>query len=254
MENRRSRPVLKPWPLGWKAKVGILMPSQDTGYSTYEYRILFPEGVVPLETRLKGGRLTKEAMIKMRADAVHGAEILAVSEVDAISYIGTAACYVWGVEGDKALIREIEEKTGIKTTTGGTAVVEAFEALKIKKILLYSPYNEELAAISVKFLEDQGLTVADQFHLNIEDNTAIRRISPLEIYSSIMKQHRRCPEADGIFISGGCLRTLEIIATLEEDTGLPLVTTTPANVWKLLQLTGVKDPIYGFGKLLEIPR
>ena len=70
----------------------------------------------------------------------------------------------------------------------------------------------------------------------------------------MMEQHKRCPDADGIFISGGCLRTLEIIAMLEEDTGLPLVTTTPANVWKLLQLVGVEDPVYGFGKLLEMPR
>jgi maleate isomerase len=254
MENTRSRPVLKPWPLDWKAKVGILMPSHDTGYSTYEYQILFPEGVVPLQTRLKGGRLTKEAMMRMRADAVYGAEILAVAEVAAISYIGTAACYVWGVEGDKALIREIEEKTGVKATTGGTAVVEAFAALGIKKMLLYSPYNEELSAMTIKFLEDQGLAVAAQTHLNLEDMTAIKRISPLEIYSSIMKLHKRCPDADGIFISGGCLRTLDIIAMLEEDTGLPLVTTTPANVWKLLQLAEVKDPVFGFGKLLELPR
>ncbi len=254
MESRRNRPVLKPWPLGWKAKVGILMPSHDTGYSTYEYQILFPEGVMPLQTRLKGGRLTKEAMMGMRADAVYGAEILAVAEVDAISYVGTAACYVWGVEGDKALIREIEEKTGIKATTGGTAVIDAFTALGIKKILLYSPYNEELAVITVKFLQDRGVTVADQTHLNLENMADANRVSPLEIYSGIMKMHKHRPDADGIFISGGCLRTLEVIAMLEEDTGLPVVTTTPANVWKLLQLAGVKDQIQGFGKLLEMPR
>lgn len=48
MESRGGRPILKPWPLDWRAKIGLLIPSQEDGYSTYEYQVLFPEGVVPL--------------------------------------------------------------------------------------------------------------------------------------------------------------------------------------------------------------
>jgi len=46
---------LKPYPLGWKAKIGILIPAVDTGYCSYEFRVLCPEGVVTLETRVKMG-------------------------------------------------------------------------------------------------------------------------------------------------------------------------------------------------------
>jgi len=254
MEGGTNRPILKPWPLGWKAKIGILMPSHDTGYASYEYQTLCPEGVVVLETRVMGGKLTMEHLSRMRADAVYAAEVLAVAGVDAMSYIGTAASFIWGVEGDKELIREIKEKTGIKATTGATAVSEALKVLGIKKMILYAPTIEEITAKSITYLEDLGFIVADHQSLGLENLIDIFRISPLETYGGIMKLYNRCPDVDGILLSGGCLRTLEIIDMLEKDTGLPMVLTTPANVWKMLQLAGVKEPVYGFGKLLEMPR
>jgi len=230
------------------------MPSHDTGYSTYEYQTLCPEGVIPLETRVMGGRLTMEHLMRMRDDAVHGAEILAVAGVNAISYIGTAACFVWGSEGDKALIREIEEKTGIRATTGASAVTAALKCLGVKKLSIYAPTVKEITQKSVAYLEEQGLEVAGHESLGLESLLDVHRISPLETYAGVMKLHARCPDVDGIFLSGGCLRALEIIAMLEKDTGVPLVLTTPANVWRMLQLAGVKEPVTGFGKLLKMPR
>jgi len=42
MIDDKDRPVLKPWPLGWRAKVGILMPSHDEGYAVYELSNALP--------------------------------------------------------------------------------------------------------------------------------------------------------------------------------------------------------------------
>jgi len=62
------------------------------------------------------------------------------------------------------------------------------------------------------------------------------------------------PDVDGIFVTGGCFRILESLDALEKDMGKPVVMTTAANMWRCLQLVGVKDPICGFGQLLEKPR
>ena len=254
MESRGKRPILKPWPLDWRAKIGLLIPSQEDGYSTYEYSVLFPDGVVPLQTRLMGGKLTPENMMKMRDDTVHGAEMLAVAGVDVICYVPTAASFIWGLEGDSALIKEIEEKTGIKTITGASSATEALKSLDIKRMILYSPTLEEITTKTIKYLEDQGFTVADHQSLGMEYFRDINRIPPLETYGRVMTLYKRCPDVDGIFLCGACLRTLEIIDTLEKDTGLPAVYTKTANVWNCLRLAGVNVPIYGFGKLLEMPR
>jgi len=254
MENCMNNKALKPYPLGWKAKIGILLPSQDTGYGSYEFRVLCPDGVVTLETRVMGGRLTVETLKGMRADAVHGAELLATAAPDVICYIATAACFVLGVEGEKALVKEIQDKTGIKATSGGSSVTEALRFLGVKRMSMYVPTNEEVTMKSVKYFKDQGFEVCDYEYLGEESEVNINRMSPWEVYGNVMKLYRRCPEVEGIFLTGGCFRTLEMLEVLEKDTGVPVVVTTPANMWRCLQLVGVKDPIYGFGQLLEKAR
>jgi maleate cis-trans isomerase len=190
----------------------------------------------------------------MREDALHGAELLATAAPDVICYIATAACFVLGVAGEKALLKAMEDKTGIKAASGGSSVTEAFKFLGVKKMSMYVPTNAEITAKSTKYFEDQGLEVCACESLGQESLPNINRISPWEIYGDVIRLYRRCPEVDGIFVTGGCFRMLEILETLEKDTGVPIVTTTPANMWRCLQLVGVKDPIYGFGQLLQKPR
>jgi maleate cis-trans isomerase len=254
METLTPDKNLKPWPLGWKAKIGILLPAHDTGYGSYEFQVLCPDGVVILETRVTGRRLTLEELKKMRQDALHGAELLAEAEPDVICYIGTAACFVLGVEGEKALVKEIYDKTGIRATSGASAVAEAFRFLGVKRMSMYVPTNEEITKMSVKYFEDQGLEVKDCLSLGEESIANINRISPWEHYGNVMKLYRRSPDVDGIFVTGGCFRVLEVLKNIEKDTGKPVVMTTVANMWRCLQLVGVKDLVYGFGQLLEKTR
>jgi maleate isomerase len=201
-----------------------------------------------------GSRLTLEELNKMRQDAVHGAELLAVAEPDVICYIATAACFVLGVEGEKALVKEIQDKTKIQATSGASAVAEAFRFLGVKRMSMYVPTNEEITQMSVKYFEDQGLKVKDCLSLGEESIANINRISPWEHYGNVMKLYRRSPDVDGIFVTGGCFRVLEVLETLEKETGKPVVMTTVANMWRCLQLVGVKDLVCGYGQLLEKPR
>jgi maleate isomerase len=254
MEANVPKMILKPWPLGWKAKIAILLPAHDTGYGSYEFQVLCPEGVVTLETRVMGGNLTTDELKKMRADALHGAELLACAGPVVICYIGTAACFVLGVEGEKALMNEIEDRTGIKAAAGGDSVARGFKALGVKRISLYVPTNAEITKMSVKYFEDQGLEVKDCLSLGEESIANINRISPWEHYGNMMKVYKRCPDVEGIFVTGGCQRVLEMLETVEKDTGIPFVMTTAANMWRCLQLAGVKDPVHGFGQLLEKAR
>jgi maleate isomerase len=254
MVNSEHRRVLKPYPLGWKAKIGILIPAVDTGYCSYEFRVLCPEGVVTLETRVKMGSLTLEMLLKMREDAVYGAKLLAVAGPDVITYEATAAGFVLGVEGDATLIREIEEATGIRATTGASSVAASMEALGIKKVSVYAATPEEVTQYTVRYLTDKGFDVRRHESLSFGHASEGFRMSPWELYSEIVKFYRRCPDVEAIFIAGGCFRTLEMLATIEKDLGLPVVTTVPANMWHCLKLAGVKDLVHGFGQLLEKPR
>ncbi len=245
---------LDPWYVGWRAKIGMILPSVSEGIASYEYRAIFPEGVIPLETRVMCRKITLEELKKGRAEVLYAAEMLATARCDVISYVATAATYVWGADGDAAVIREIQEKTGIKATTGASSVSDAIKFMGIKKIVLYTPYGEEVMKMGIKLFEDRGIKVAGSFATGYTDTFDIYRVPPWEAYRGIMKLYREHPEVDGIFLSGGGLRALPIIEIVERDAGVPVITTTVANAFRTLQLANIKESIYGFGKLLAMPR
>jgi maleate cis-trans isomerase len=255
MEERFvTNKTMKTWPLGWKAKIGIILPSTNTGYYSYELRVISPEGVVTLETRVMGGKLTIETLRRMREDVVYAAKLLAVGAPSVITYEATAAGFILGVDGEKALIKEIQDTTGIRATTGSESVTESLRFLGIKKMILYAATPEEITLKSLQYFESLGLEVPVHESFGGQIGSEINGVSPWETYSNVMRLYRKYPDADGIFISGGGLRTLEMIETLEKDSGLPVVSTVVANMWHCLKLSGVNDLVRGFGQLLERDR
>ena len=144
---------------GLEGQIGVLIPAVDTGYCSYEFRVLCPEGVVTLETRVKMGALTLEMLRKMREDAVYAATLLAAAGPDVITYEATAAGFVLGVKGEATLVREIEEATGIRATTGAASVAASLEALGIKKVSVYAATPEEVTQYTVRHLTDKGFDV-----------------------------------------------------------------------------------------------
>jgi maleate isomerase len=253
-EISTSKKSLKPWPLGWKAKIGVIIPAVDNGYCSYEFRVLCPEGVVTLDTRAMMGQITIENLQKMRQDVVYCAKLLAAAKPDVITYEATAAGFILGPDGDKESIKEMQDATGIPATTGSDSVTESLRFLGIKKMILYAATPEAITMKSIEYFHKLGFEVCAHESLGANFGHDVSRVSPWEIYRSAMTLLKKCPDVDGIFLSGGAFRTLEMIETLEKDSELPVVTTVPANMFHCLKMIGINDPIYGFGQLLEKSR
>jgi len=254
MVNVENKLQLKPYPIGWKAKLGFLIPSHDSGYGSYEFQVMSPDGVVPLETRVMVRKVAKDELERAADDALVGAEMLATAHVDILDYIATATCFVLGVKGEADLVKKMQAKTGIQSTAGGQSVVAALEFVGAKKILTYTPYNREVEDISRHYFEDSGFEIVGARNLQFEDPSNINRVSPYEILADIVKLHKQNPGADGVFVVGGCFRTLEIVDELEKAIDIPVVGTQQANMWHCLQMCEVPDLLPGFGRLLDTPR
>jgi maleate cis-trans isomerase len=56
--------------------------------------------------------------------------------------------------------------------------------------------------------------------------------------------------ADAIYMLGSGWRTLDIIATLEQDLQVPVVHPVTARVWEMQKRLRVREPRQGFGHLL----
>ena len=59
------------------------------------------------------------------------------------------------------------------------------------------------------------------------------------------------PAADGLWITGALMPSVAVVETLEQDLGVPVVSSMQAMAWRSLRLAGVDDKIPGFGRLLR---
>lgn len=245
---------LKPYPLGKRAIFGMITPSHDGGYGSYEFDVMSPQGVVTLTSRALVKNLNVDVLKRASRDAVAEAEKLATAQASVINYIATATCFVLGHDGEDYLVRQMQEKTGIPCTSGGNAVCDALRFAGAKKIISFTPYSPELSQICRDYFVKAGFEVLGENNMNFLQNVDVAAVDPLEILAHIVQLRESYPDAEAVFCVGGCFRTVGILEDLERIIGIPVIGTQQANMWKCLQMTGIGDRMPQFGWLLGADR
>ena len=235
---------------GWKARLGLVTPSK--GWTVeHEWPRMLPRGVSYLVARIPLNATTPEELLKMGEHAIEGAKLLASASVDLICYGCTVETVLQGIEYDKRLTEDLQKATGIPAKTMAGAVVEALRELKVHKLAIVTPYIEEINKCEKTFMESIGFEVVYEKGLGISEPIEIGKISPAAVYRMGREGLSKAPQADLLFISCGNLRSIEILSTLEKDTGKWVISSNQALLWSALRMVGVNEPIYGFGSLLE---
>jgi maleate cis-trans isomerase len=60
--------------------------------------------------------------------------------------------------------------------------------------------------------------------------------------------------AQAVFLSGVGMPTLDVLQPLEDELGLPVLSSASAMMWNALRIAGVSTPVTGFGRLLSQDR
>lgn len=137
-----------------------------------------------------------------------------------------------------------------RPTTLITGVIRALRALQARRIVVATPYLDEINVLEQRYLQKRGFEVLDIQGMNIVKDTDMVRVTPdfiMEYAKSIDR-----PDANAIFVSCGALRTLDIIDDLEREVGKPVIASNQAMLWDVLRLAGVEDKIEGYGSLLQM--
>ncbi|MEM4833316.1 MAG: maleate cis-trans isomerase, partial [Sulfolobales archaeon] len=114
-----------------------------------------------------------------------------------------------------------------------------------------TPYIEEINAREKAFLESVGFTVVRIRGLGVVKNTEIGRQPAWVAYRLAKEVVREAKSAvDGVFISCTNFRTLEVVGVLEEELGLPVVSSNTASMWLALRTAGIRDKL-NYGRLLR---
>ena len=235
---------------GWRAKIGRISPSPET-VGCEEWRRAMPEGVCLVETRTLLHDVTLEGLAETVKQVERAALELASAEVDVILQAGTAIAFFRGFGHDQELSRRITAATGIRATTSLTAVIEALRALGIKRPAIATSYLADIDARLAAVLHQSGFEVAAIRGMGLKRSIDMGKVMPDETYRLACEVARGAPDADGIFISCGNLRSFEAIERLETDTGMPVVTSNQAGLWQTLRMVGVGDRLSNLGRLLR---
>ncbi len=235
---------------GWGARIGRISPSPET-VGAEEWRRSMPEGVCLVETRTLVHDVTAEGLTEMVKQVERAAMELASAQVNLILQAGTAAAFFRGIGYDLALISRITSETGIPATTTLTAIIAALRELRIKSLAVATPYLPEMDAKLVEVLGLSGFNVVAIRGMGLRRSIDMGEVMPETTYRLAREAVRAAPDAEGILISCGNLRSFEIIEALEADTGLPVVTSNQAGLWQALRLAGIQGRLPGLGQLLR---
>jgi maleate cis-trans isomerase len=237
----------------WRAVIGVIDIASSTTILPEYYRVV-PAGVVPITARLvlPSGEATEAALLEMtESPAVEAAaEQLACARPAVIAFACTTGSLLKGPGWDKVLRDRIEARTGIPATTTSTAALAAFEALGVRRLGIATPYLDELNRRERDFFEALGYEVRGIRGLGIRDDVAIGAQTPETAYR--LAREVDGPDVECLFVSCTNFATLPVIAALEADTGKPVVTSNQATIWQSLRRAGVREPIRGVGRLLEM--
>jgi maleate isomerase len=241
--------------LSKRALIGMLTPSSNTVVEPYTQAMLhdlLPEVTAHFQRFVVTEiALSQSALSQFDNEMlIEAAEMLAHARVGAIAWNGTSSGWL-GFDADIELCRAITERTGIPATTSVLAINEALTLLGAKTIGLVTPYLDDVQARIVANYQGAGFQVVAERHFNDRGNFSFSEYDEPTIASHVLAVGEAKPDAIVIFCTN--LRGPAVVAEMEAATGLPVLDTVCAAVWKCLLLTGVDpDRVKGWGRQFRL--
>ena len=229
-------------------KLGFVLLATEQTVQDDMYRIC-PNHVGLHFTRVNNPDIiSNETLTAIAPDLTRAAStLLPDGSLDVITYACTSGSLVLGQDKVHGLLNK--GAPDAKASCIIAAVVRALRAVDAQKIVVATPYLDEVNTAEKVYLEEKGFEVLNIQGLNLEKDSDMVRVTPGFI--AHMASELDQADADAIFISCGALRSVEVIEVLEEKLNKPVITSNQAMAWDSLRLAGINTAIEGFGRLLS---
>jgi maleate isomerase len=160
---------------------------------------------------------------------------LLVVEPAAVAYGCTSGSFIGGLAGEAALVAAMVEAGAPTAVTTSGAIISAAHALGLKKVAVVTPYDEAVGAKLRAYLNEAGLKVTAHNDMGL---TGRIWTVPYEITAAVARRTAQ-GGGDAVFLSCTNLRTYDLIASLERELGIPVLTANQVTMWAVLAAAGV---------------
>ena len=237
---------------GWRAKIGLITPMSEN--AEHAFHIYAPDGVSFASMKLLFPGPTPEGLRILTSQLEETAAKYKDYNVDLLVFGCTSGSCIEGYGFDQECIRRMERASGKPALTTSTAVLEALKALDTKKIAVLTPYPDDTNEAEKKFLEDNGFEVTNIVGMDMsqfnDDGLGFENAGEAFLYQSA--KNVDLAGADVFFLSCMGLSTMEVIAALEGDLGVPVITSHQATLWSALRHCEVGAKRTDMGKLFTL--
>ncbi|MDF8263729.1 maleate cis-trans isomerase family protein [Luteipulveratus flavus] len=162
---------------------------------------------------------------------------LLATRPEVVAYACTSGSFVHGVEGERALLEAMFASGAPAAVSTSGAMVSALRHLGVSRIAVATPYDEAITCALEGYLADAGVAVTGSARLGLAG--LIWRVP----YAVTVELAREAVAAgsgcEAVFLSCTNLPTYDLIAPLERELGIPVLTANQVTVWAALQLAGL---------------
>jgi maleate cis-trans isomerase len=207
------------------ARVGLIIPSVNR-LSEPQFMHFAPPGLGIHVTRARIAGKWRKPVAELAPIIAQAASALSDSSPDLIVYHCTDSSMREGLDGERRILDIMRREAGIEAVSTSALVVEALNALGIRKLVIVSPYQDN--DVIVAYLQSCGFTVIHDVALRLPGHEASG--APPERWVQTTLDNAR-EEADGYFLSCTNTTQIEALEELEAALGKPVVSSNQAVLW-----------------------
>lgn len=235
-------------------RIGALIPPGNVTVER-EFPHCLPAGYSVHCNRLYRATVSvdQEGLLSMIRSAEQASRGLAQAGTQIIVYACTSGSFLSGPGREDEIGEMIERWTGLPACTTSTAVIRGLSALGAKRVYMLTPYPRDIHAREIEFLGYRGIAVAGDDTFECADTVAIRDIPSEAVTARVLARRAEAAKADAVFLSCTNLLTMDQIALLERELGVPVVSSNSCTLWAALTRIGAPTQGLGLGRLYDLP-
>ncbi|BBH68623.1 igiC [Actinoplanes sp. OR16] len=241
--------------VGPRALFGVIVPSTNTvvehDYWTARVPgVAFRAGSMHIPNPMMGDDAGFEALLgQIRASIDTAVRDALTAEPDRMVMGMSAETFWGGVAGNEAFEERLRRRTKMPVTTGASSCRAALQALKCRRIAVFSPYQPVADREVGRFFTEAGFDVAAITGLRCPTATDIAKVPEERLRAEVARLDG--PDVDAIVQVGTNLSFVALADTLERELGKPVIAINAATLWHALRSHGIDDRVDGMGELLR---
>ncbi|AKU18842.1 Asp/Glu racemase [Luteipulveratus mongoliensis] len=162
---------------------------------------------------------------------------LIATQPEVIAYACTSGSFIHGAAGERALVAAMFAGGAPAALSTSGALVMALKHLGITRLAVATPYDDDITAALEHYLEEVGIEVSGSAKLGLAGR--IWRV-PYALTLDLAREAVAAGDCEAVFISCTNLPTYDLIAPLERELGIPVLTANQVTIWAALHMAGLE--------------